>query len=36
MKSSHVLFRLSLSIACLLLYNAVAFAQDPIIYPSLL
>src|SRR4029078_4930660 len=28
-KSSHILVQLSLSIACLLLYNAVVFAQDP-------
>src|SRR5215813_11298445 len=29
MKSSHILVKLSLSIACLLLYNAVIFAQGP-------
>ena len=29
MKSSYILVRLSLSIACLLLSNAVVFAQDP-------
>jgi dienelactone hydrolase len=29
MKSSHILVKLSLSIATLLLYNAVVFAQDP-------
>src|SRR6188474_768404 len=28
-KSSYILIKLSLSIACLLLYNAVIFAQDP-------
>ena len=29
MKSSYILVKLSLSSACLLLYNAVVFAQDP-------
>src|SRR6185369_7553525 len=29
MKSSYIFVKLSLSIACLLLYNAVVFAQDP-------
>ena len=29
MKPSYILVKLSLSIACLLLYNAVVFAQDP-------
>jgi len=29
MKSSYILIKLSLSVACLLLYNAVVFAQDP-------
>ena len=29
MKSSHILVKLSLSIACLLLSNAMGFAQDP-------
>jgi hypothetical protein len=29
MKSSQMLVKWSLSIACLLLYNAVVFAQDP-------
>jgi len=29
LKSSHILVKLSLSIACLLQYNALVFAQDP-------
>jgi hypothetical protein len=28
-QSSYILVKLSLSVACLLLYNAVVFAQDP-------